>query len=207
MDNVLLGYHGGTDGGGDVSLCDGWTLPAVGEAVAYRIYMNADLNGTAGSSSHHPLQGGAGNVAFPWSIHFGVSNGDIDDVYMLHYYPPYIYLYPNEAAQYPGGEILILEWSFERVTSSTWRTRIKISDDAYVELDSVDMGAGNAQQLEDSASNGACGSSVAVRSWFVGWNGANWGSITGTIHWGGAAAAITEPGEWIGPYPVGPEAL
>jgi hypothetical protein len=207
MDNVLDGYKGGNTGG-DVSRCDGWQLPQVGEAVAFRLYMRHGAYNPGGDlpfGSNHPIEAGAGDLAYTWSWKWGLrSNDNINDLQMT---------FLNDGThlpmggEHPPGTVLIMEWSFERVTNSTWRARAKVSDSSYNTLAEVDTGGKTISGLERSAGNIACGSSTAARSLFVGWNGpGGWNNVTGHIHWGGVAVAITTPGQWIGPYPAGPEA-
>jgi hypothetical protein len=209
MTNVLDGYKGG-DTGGDVSMCNGWPLPAVGKAVAFRVYMRhgLDAHGQAtGWTSNHQIQPGAGDLPYYWAWKWGLqSDSDLSNLQLMFQQP----VNPEESfpisGTWPTGSMFIIEWSLERVTSSTWKVRGRVSDGSYNLLGSF-TDPGTANNMQQSASNMACGSSVAARSLFVGWNGpGGWGRVTGHIHWGGVAVAITDPGEWIGAYPVGPEA-
>jgi hypothetical protein len=213
MTNVLLAYMGNGDSGGDVSVCNGWALPTIGEAVAFRVYMRhglTNLGGGLGSASNHPIQPGAGALPFFWAWKYGLaSNGDITNLHLVHQESASPYKEFFISGSFPTDTMFIIEWSYERTASNVWKVRGKVSDGSYSEIDSfTDTGTVVWDSGWDNAQNLACGSSSAMRSLFIGWNGpGGWGNVRGTIHWGGAAVAITEPGEWIGPYPVGPEAL
>jgi hypothetical protein len=208
MRNVFRTPDNGFDGG-DASLCNGSPLPAVGEAVTFRLYVRHDLKNPGGdisNASNHNIQPGVGNISYAWSWKWGLrANDDIDNI-QLTALNDNVYMH-GLGGEYPPGTVLILEWSFERVTGSTWRARAKLSDVNYRTLGTADTVSAPITDLDVPLQNSPCGSSAPARSLFVGWSGgAGWQNVTGYNYFGGVAVAITTPGEWIGPYPTGPEA-
>jgi hypothetical protein len=110
MDNVLVGYKGGNTGG-DTSICDGWPLPAIGEAVAFRLYMRHGLNNPGGdldASSNHPIEAGAGSIAFSWAWKFGFRADDYFDDFKMAFQEESPTKQYSIGTEYPPGTVLTI---------------------------------------------------------------------------------------------------
>jgi hypothetical protein len=149
---------------------------------------------------------GGGSPYTAYSYRFGIrANDDIFD-FGMEGYDDGVDM-DELAVEYGSGTVFCIEWSFERVTTSTYRCRTKVTDadDYETVYGTADTVTADFTDLEVLVSSNPAGKDVAPdRVFQLGWwgVGGNWTSLTGSFYWGGVAVAITDPGEWIGPYPT-----
>lgn len=193
---------------GDVNVWNEWAQIAIGEAVAFRVYMKCDYVNTGAdniAAYNYSIRPGFGDLSYAWSYRWGIrANDDIFD-FGMEGYDDAVDM-DELASEYDPSQVFCVEWSFERVTTSTYRCRTKVTDaDSYTTVfGTADTVTADFTDLEVEVGNTVASptDTAPCRSLHLSLeHGGNWTNITGNTYFGGAAVAITDPGEWIGAYP------
>jgi hypothetical protein len=187
--NVAKNIHG--PGALDYQLVanDLWPNPAVGEYVFLRTYIRNTLPNGANTGADHGMQCNVGDVKWAWLVDPGSggtyymdtassAEGNI-----------------NLASGMTKSEVQRIEWRLSRVTSSTGVTTFRIYSAAGT-------------LLGENTRNLASMTNSLYRTARWGIAGLGGATYSGDgIHWGCLAARVSaSSSDWIGAYPVGPEA-
>lgn len=166
-----------------------WPIPAVGSFVFLRTYVRNTLPNGAVTGDDHGIQSNIGDVKWAWLVNSGTAGTYYMDVASSA--ESNIRL----ASDMAKSEVQRIEWRLSRVTSTTGVTTFRIYNSAGTLLGENTR---NLSSMTDALYRTA-------RWGIAGLTGATYSGDG--IHWGCLAARVsTNASDWIGAYPVGPEA-
>jgi hypothetical protein len=203
--NILRVRHtAGAQGSAEVYGTNIWAQPAIGESVAFRLYLRneiADSEGdkSANLNSHHPVESNFGNLSWEWlltsradgtfPIRFNTPNGGSGHWVLSQWPEDYL----NKFQTYR------LEWKFNRTAVNKYSLDIRIYNQSGALIyDKNSIYSGSSANPLATAGLDENLTDANMLGWVVGTNGGGWTFISDQYtYYGGAAVCLND---WCGPY-------
>lgn len=190
----------------EVRAVDLWPQPAPGQSLYFRLYARFDIPDSYGNlsgASHHPIQPEPGSCPYEWEFQIGsFSDGTLEATFRFE----------TSGAAFVLSRVLRKfqtyrwEWAFHRQQSGSYKADIRIYDMAgnLVADDSDFISRWNPDYSTPMSTKdpNLTFSSQCIRRLMLGYNGAQWPSMSDSYtYYGGMAVRLSNSSsDWIGPY-------